>query len=101
MNSLTVYGLRADKGDHTMPRARATYTAGLARAKKAGWKYADADSLQCAAAQSLGMVYCIRPEAIYDWAKRHDVDLVKQRNSFGEPEEMVLLVCVLNDTVVG
>lgn len=60
-----------------------------------GWKYADADSMQAAMAQALGLQFCLNPQSIYDWATRHGVSLRAERNRLMKAD--VLLVAVLNN----
>jgi pimeloyl-ACP methyl ester carboxylesterase len=61
-----------------------------------GWKYADAASMQAAYAQALGVQYCLTPEAIWDWANRHDVSLWQHRKRLTSVADL-LLVAVLNN----
>jgi hypothetical protein len=61
-----------------------------------GWAHADADSMQAASAQSLGMTHCMNPDAIDDWAKKHEVVLLDHRKEFHDDKD-ILLAAVLND----
>jgi hypothetical protein len=61
-----------------------------------GWKYADAESMQAAYAKSLALKHCLRPEAVFNWAQRHNVDLHKNMVLLYEFND-VLLVAILND----
>jgi hypothetical protein len=61
-----------------------------------GWKYADAESMQAARAKSLAQQHCLNPEAVFNWAQRHNVDLHKNTTLLYEFND-VLLSAVLND----
>ena len=78
-----------------------TYKIGLKRGSKIGWKHADDDSMQCAISRTLGFIYCLKPEAIYKWSLKHNIDLTKEHKRFKEPSEGILLQCVLNDNIEG
>jgi hypothetical protein len=60
-----------------------------------GWAHAGAASMQAGMAMALGMEHCLGPQAIYDWANKHDVNLRDQRKRLMTPD--LLLVAVLND----
>lgn len=60
-----------------------------------GWSKAFPHNIQAALAQALGAQFCLNPQAIWDWANRHDVHLMKERKRVMQPD--VLLVAVLND----
>ncbi len=80
-----------------------TYKEALAYpAKHEGWAHVgkDSPSMWAVAAQALGRTYCIRPEAIYNWAVKHTVNLQEQLSTFIDNSDL-LLVCVLNDWTVA
>ena len=60
-----------------------------------GWAHAGPASMQATMAQALGAQHCLNPQAVYDWANRHDVTLFKERKRLQTPD--LLLVAVLND----
>ena len=69
-----------------------TYKQAMAyHAKHGGWAHA--------AAEPLGRVLCIRPEAIYNWAIKHNVSLLEKAKQFIDTPDL-LLCCVLNDWTV-
>ena len=61
-----------------------------------GWANASASSMQAALSQALGLTFCLNPEAIFDWANRHGVNLTDRRKQLSETADL-LLVAVLND----
>ena len=46
-----------------------------AKTPKRGWKYAEGDQLTALAAEIIAEHQCLRPEAVYDWAKEYCPDL--------------------------
>ena len=61
-----------------------------------GWAHANAYSMQAAMAQALAARFCLNPQAIFDWANRHGVNLTDRRKQLSETADL-LLVAVLND----
>lgn len=45
-----------------------------------GWAYADKDSMQAMASQSLGLAHAMTPERIYEWGNKYGVDLQEDYN---------------------
>ena len=68
-----------------------------------GWKYADDDSMAASYAEILGHKFCMRPDAIYAWAKKHNVDLLKNWTRLYQQKvtdvfaDDSLVILVLND----
>lgn len=42
---------------------------------KSGWAHAEGKSLIALAAEMIADHHCLRPEAVFDWAKEHCLDL--------------------------
>jgi hypothetical protein len=79
-------------------KTKSAYEEALQRpiSKNIGWKYADDESMQAATAQMLAQRHCLNPENVFNWAKKHDVDLCKNPALLYKFND-VLLVAVLND----
>ena len=60
-----------------------------------GWSKAFPHNIQAALCQALGAQFCLNPQAIWDWANRHDTSLWENRKRLEQPD--LLLVAVLND----
>ncbi len=77
-----------------------TYKEAMAYPAKSriGWAHIDkdSDSMQAFTADCLGRQCCIRPEAIYNWAKTHGVSLRDKAKLFRDTADL-LLICVLNN----
>ena len=62
-----------------------------------GWAHANRESTQAAAAQAIGAVCCLRPEALFDWATRHGIYLLHDLTADDKAALGPLLLAVLND----
>ncbi len=67
---------------------------------KGGWSKANEEQLLAFLSNTLGRHCCLRPEAVFDWAKKHSsyTDLVRAaRRLTRNVGDMELLEAVLND----
>lgn len=62
-------------------------------------KNSNNDFFQAQAAEILATKMSLRPEAVYDWANKHDVDLVKSGANLANYTK--LYCTILNDTIEG
>ncbi len=80
-----------------------TYKQALAYpAKHDGWAHIEknGEPMQAATAGALARKFCIRPEAVYNWALEHEVPLRDSIDLFFD-NEALLLACVLNGWTIN
>ena len=76
-----------------------TYKAAM-KTPRRGWSHANDEQMLAVLSDCLGRACCLRPEAVFDWAKRHSNyrDLRKaSKRLIDNAADMELLVAVLND----
>ena len=76
-----------------------TYKASC-KTPRRGWRHANDEQMLAVLSESLGRACCLRPEAVFDWAKKHSNyrDLLKaSKRLIDNAAHMELLVAVLND----
>ncbi len=65
-----------------------------------GWSHANDEQMLAVLSECLGRACCLRPEAVFEWAKKHGSyrDLLKaSKRLSNNAAHMELLVAVLND----
>lgn len=64
---------------------------------KGGVIKADFDTCQAWAAETIARKFCLQEARVYDWAQRHQIDIVSNGHILTEPPADMLL-CLINDT---
>ena len=68
----------------------------IKRKVKRGWRWADNDALAVAMAENLALVYGLREEAVWEWAKAFHVNIVADYHTLRDPKtDLSYAVCAM------